>query len=95
MNSDRMDVAYVARLSRLYLTDEEKDLFEGQLAAVVEYIRKIGELDLTGVEPTSHVRAIENVFRDDDVKPGLDRDAALGNAPDSINDHFKVPKIVD
>ena len=63
--TDKIDVAYVARLARLHLSDEEIRTFQPQLEQIVGYIRKISELDLTGIEPTSHAHRVENVFRRD------------------------------
>jgi len=92
---DKIDVAYVAHLARLYLTDEEIGVFQGQLEEIVGYVRKITELDLADVEPTSHVRVMENVFRTDEVRPGLDREQVLAAAPARVGDQFMVPKIVE
>jgi len=91
----KIDVAYVARLARLYLTDEERRTFQSQLEHIVAYVHKIRELDVEGIEPTSHAIAVQNVFRTDDVRPGLDRDAVLANAPARTGDQFMVPKIVE
>ena len=95
MNSGKIDVAYVARLARLYLSEDELLTFDSQLQGVVDYVRKIGQLDVRGIEPTSHAHPVQNVFRKDEVKPGLDREAVLANAPAQANDQFVVPKIVE
>jgi len=92
---DRIDVRYVARLARLNLTEEEARIFQGQLDHILGYVRQINTLDLAGIEPTSHARLLTNVFRKDAVKPGLDRDEVLRNAPAAANDQFAVPKIVE
>jgi len=92
---DKVDVAYVARLARLYLTDEEVKTFQDQMEHVVGYVKKINELDLSGVEPTSHAVAVQNVLREDVVKEGLPRDVVLANAPATVSDQFQVPKIVE
>ena len=93
--ADQMDVAYVARLARLQLADEEVRTFGEQLQQVVAHIRKINQLDLRGIEPTSHAHPVRNVFRKDEVKPGLERDAVLANAPVHGGEQFIVPKIVE
>ena len=93
--ADKIDVAYVARLARLALTEEERQTFQAQLEHIVGYVRKIGELDVTGIEPMSHATAVQNVFRPDVVQPGLDRDAVLANAPARIGEQFMVPKIME
>jgi aspartyl-tRNA(Asn)/glutamyl-tRNA(Gln) amidotransferase subunit C len=90
-----MDVADVAHLARLRLSPEEEAVFGRQLDAVVGYVRKIRELDLSEVEPTSHAHAVQNVFREDRTAPGLDADAVRGNAPAFRDGHFIVPKIVE
>jgi aspartyl-tRNA(Asn)/glutamyl-tRNA(Gln) amidotransferase subunit C len=92
---NKIDVAYVAHLARMHLSDEEIRTFQGQLNQIVGYVRKISELNLAGIEPTSHARMIQNVFRKDEVKPSLDRDVVLKNAPMQSNNQFIVPKIVE
>lgn len=92
---DTINVAYVAHLARLHLTDKEIATFQPQLEHIVEYVHKLNELDLEGVEPTSHARMFENVFREDQVKPGLDHDDVIANAPLSSDGQFVVPKIVE
>jgi len=88
-------VKKVARLARLELTDAEVTEFSTQLSDIVKYIEKLNTLDVDSVEPLAHCLDIHNVFRDDIVKPSLDIDSALANAPDRIDDYFKVPKILD
>lgn len=94
-NSETIDVSYVARLARLHLTDEERQLFQQQLEQIVEYVNKISALDTADIEPTSHANVVQNVFRADVVRPGLDRTDVLRNAPVSANGQFIVPKIVE
>ena len=94
-NAGKIDVAYVAHLARLQLTEPEIAKFQGQLEQIVSFVKKIGELDLSGIEPTSHAYSIVNVFREDESRPGLDRDPVLKNAPATANDQFLVPKIVE
>jgi len=93
--SHTIDVAYVAELARLELTPDEKRLFQQQLETIVSYVEKIGELDLTGIEPTMHGQALVNVFREDVVLPSLDRERVLANAPERNGAEFKLPKIVE
>lgn len=95
MDTDKIDVAYVARLARLYLTDEECAEFQGQLEQIVGYVRKIGDLDLGGIEPTSHAHLVQNVFRSDDARPGLDHDGVMENAPACSDGQFSVPRIIE
>ena len=95
VDADKIDVAYVAHLARVCLTGEEIKTFQGQLEHVVGYVKKINELDLSGVEPTSHAVAVQNVFREDVVKSGLDVEQVMANAPASVSNQFQVPKIVE
>ena len=90
----REEVAHVADLARLELTEEELDLFTGQLAQVLDHAADVSSLDLAGVEPTAHAMAVTNVLRPDEARPCLDRDEVLAQAP-SVEDHrFKVPRIL-
>jgi aspartyl-tRNA(Asn)/glutamyl-tRNA(Gln) amidotransferase subunit C len=90
----REDVAKVARLARLTLTEAELDLFTGQLAQVLAHASDMAELDLEGVAPTAHPFGLINVVRADEVTPSLDRDEVLACAPDAREDRFAVPRIV-
>jgi aspartyl-tRNA(Asn)/glutamyl-tRNA(Gln) amidotransferase subunit C len=91
----REDVEHVAELARLELTAAEKEQFIAQLNNILAYIEKLKELDTTDVEPTSHVIPISNVFRDDEVRPSLDRTKVLRNAPQESHFFFKVPRIIE
>lgn len=93
--ADRLDVEYVAYLARLQLTEKEVELFGSQLGQVLAYVRELGQLDLDDVEPMAHPFSQNNVFRSDEVKPGMTRQAALDNAPMEKMDQFLVPKIVE
>jgi aspartyl-tRNA(Asn)/glutamyl-tRNA(Gln) amidotransferase subunit C len=88
---DRAQVLHVAKLARLRLTDEEVERMSGELSTILEAIEQIAELDLEGVEPTSHVIDLENVLRPDVPRPSLPRERALENAPDAEGDGFRVP----
>jgi aspartyl-tRNA(Asn)/glutamyl-tRNA(Gln) amidotransferase subunit C len=88
---DRGQVLHVARLARLRLGEAEVEAMTGELSSVLDHIEKIGELDLDGVEPTSHVVALENVLRPDEPRPSLPREVALDQAPDSDGSGFRVP----
>jgi aspartyl-tRNA(Asn)/glutamyl-tRNA(Gln) amidotransferase subunit C len=90
----RDEVAHVARLARLQLTDEELDLFTGQLAAVLEHAADVEALDVHDVPPTSHPYELANVLRVDEPRPTLDRDEVLAAAPDAEDGRFKVPPIL-
>ena len=90
----RADVAHVARLARLDLTEDELEMFTGQLAAVLDHAADIEALDTEGVPPTAHPLPIENVFRDDVAVPSLDRDEVLAMAPEAEDGRFRVPRIL-
>lgn len=87
----RDQVLHVARLARLELTDDEVERYSGELSKVLDYIEKIEELDLTDVEPTSHVVDVENALRADEPRPSWPRDAVLAAAPDPADGGFRVP----
>lgn len=88
------DVAHVARLARLDLTEDELEHYTVQLAAVLDHASDLTALDTAGVEATSHPLPLRNVFRDDVARPGADRGEVLAAAP-AVEDHrFKVPPIL-
>ena len=88
---DRDQVLHVAKLARLELSDDEVEQMASELSGILEHVDRISELDLEGVEPTSHVVELENVLRADEPTPSLERDAALLNAPDPADGAFRVP----
>jgi aspartyl-tRNA(Asn)/glutamyl-tRNA(Gln) amidotransferase subunit C len=88
------DVAHVAQLARLALTDEELDRFTGQLAAVLDHATDVAALDTAGVTPTAHPLPLSNVLRDDVVVTGVDRDEVLAQAPAAESGRFRVPRIL-
>ena len=95
MKIDEGQVWRVAQLSRLELTDDETKQFSTQLSAIVAYIEKLNELDTENVEPLAHCLPVHNVFREDVPRPSLSNDAAIANAPERVDEYFKVPKILD
>jgi aspartyl-tRNA(Asn)/glutamyl-tRNA(Gln) amidotransferase subunit C len=88
---DREQVLHVARLARLRLSDEEVARMQRELSTILDHIEKLNELDLEGVEPTSHVVELENVLREDVPRPSLPREKALEQAPDAAGGGFRVP----
>lgn len=88
------DVEHVAKLARLEFTEEEKVKLVHQLNDVLTYMEKLNELDTTNIEPLSHVVDLNNVFREDVVKPSYPREEMLKNAPDKNEEFFKVPKVI-
>jgi len=93
--AEEIDVAYVAQLATIRLTDEESRLFQRQIPVILAYMEKLRRLDVSGIEPTSHGHPVYNVLRDDVPTPGLDAERALANAPARMRNTFKVPRIVE
>jgi len=91
----KMDIEKVAKLARLELSEEEKETFGSQLEQVLGYMEQLNRLDTTGVEPTSHAIPVNNVFREDEVRPSFSQEEVLAIAPDEEIGHFKVPKIIE
>lgn len=90
-----LDVAYVGRLARLSLTDEETELFQKQLGDVLKYAEKLREVDVNNVEAAAHALPIFNVFREDAPRDWFTAQQALSNAPRQANGLFIVPKVVE
>ena len=88
---DRDQVLHVARLARLRLTDDEVERMTGELSQILEHVEKMDELDLEGVEPTSHVVELQNVLREDVPRECLPHERALEPAPDVAEGGFRVP----
>ena len=91
----RDEVAHLARLARLAVTEDELDTFAGQLDVILQAVAQVGEVAAAEVPPTSHSVPLTNVLRDDVVVPGLAREDALAGAPDAEEDRFRVPRILD
>jgi aspartyl-tRNA(Asn)/glutamyl-tRNA(Gln) amidotransferase subunit C len=94
MRLSREDVAKVALLGRLRLSDQELDRLTGQLGRIVEYVEQLGELDTQDVAPMAHAIEIHNVFAEDVVRPSLDRELALANAPKRDFECYRVPAVL-
>lgn len=88
-------VRRVARLSRLKLDDAEVSRLANELSQVLHYVDQLDELDVKDVEPMAHAIELTNVFRADEPRPSLPREAALANAPKSDGKYFLVPPILD
>ncbi len=88
-------IDYVSILAKLDLSEEEKEHAKSDMGRMLDYIDKLNELDTQGVEPVSHIFPMNNVFRDDVVENGDDRDNILKNAPETKDGCFKVPKTVE
>ena len=92
---DDATIEYVGILAKLELSDEEKEQAKKDMASMLDYIDKLGELDTTGIEPMSHVFPVENVMREDVVTNGDGSEETLANAPERHDTSFVVPKTVD
>jgi aspartyl-tRNA(Asn)/glutamyl-tRNA(Gln) amidotransferase subunit C len=90
-----LDVAYVARLARINLTNDEAEIFQKQLDNVLNYVEKLRQIDVTGVEATANSLPVFNVFREDAPWDWFTAEQALSNAPRQANGLFIVPKVVE
>ncbi|MBB5869755.1 aspartyl-tRNA(Asn)/glutamyl-tRNA(Gln) amidotransferase subunit C [Allocatelliglobosispora scoriae] len=90
----REEVAHLARLSRLAVTEQELDVFAGQLDVILQSVARIGDVAAGDIPPTSHSVPLTNVLREDVVVPGLTREEALSGAPDQAENRFRVPQIL-
>ncbi len=94
MSSEKIDVRYVAKLARLALTDDEVERFGAQLGDLLEHVNALGKLDVSHVASTAQVVESRNVEREDVVRPSLDREVVLGQAPQRQGGFFRVPRII-
>lgn len=90
----RDDVAHLAHLARLAVTEQELDVFAGQLDVILGSVARVGEVAAADIPPTSHAVPMTNVFRPDEVRPSLPREAILAGAPAVEDDKFRVPRIL-
>lgn len=95
MSVTKKDVEYIANLARLKFSDEELENFTSELNEILNYVEKLNELNTENIEPLSHPIENINVFREDQLKPSIDREEALKNAPSSTEEFFKVPKVIN
>ena len=98
MAVSREEILKITRLANLTFSDSELEAFTEQFQNILEYVEKLGEVDITGVDPTSHVSLAEKApaegWRADEVRESLPVSESLGNAPDPGDDHFLVPKVL-
>jgi len=95
MEIGKEEVAHVAKLARLDVSEAEQDTFARQLSVILTYMDQLTKLDTSGVEPTATVLPTDNVFRDDEVRSSLPREQALADAPDEAEGFFRVPRILE
>jgi aspartyl-tRNA(Asn)/glutamyl-tRNA(Gln) amidotransferase subunit C len=95
MKISKDQVLHVAGLARLNIDASETDMFADQLGDILEYIETLSQLDTTDVPPTFHAVDISNAFREDRIKPHLDRKKAIANAPEEESGNFIVPKVIE
>jgi aspartyl-tRNA(Asn)/glutamyl-tRNA(Gln) amidotransferase subunit C len=91
----RAEVAHLARLARLALSDDELDRMVSQLDVILGAVARVGEVAAADIPPTSHSVPLTNVFRPDEVRPSLSPEAALSGAPAAEDGRFRVPRILD
>ena len=94
MSADPIDIRYVAKLARIALTDEEVERFGRQLGDLLGHVNALSELDVASIPATAQVIESRNVLREDDVRPGLDRERVLSQAPQRQGAFFRVPRII-
>lgn len=90
-----IDIAHVARLARLGLGPDELEHYRDQLGVILEHAARVQALDTEGVEPTSHPLEFTNAFREDEIRPGLDRDEVLRSAPQTRDGYFVAPPAME
>jgi len=95
MPISKKDVEHIGLLSRIELSPEEKERFTEQLVRILEYIEKLEELDTEDVEPVTHAVVLENVLREDEIRPSLPSHESLAAAPEKRAAFFKVPKVIE
>ena len=95
MANNDFDIHYVANLARIALSPDQEARLAAQLGDILGYVKKLEELDVTGVEPMAHAVPLANVLRTDEVQPSIPQEAALANAPKQAKGLFVVPKIVE
>ena len=93
MSISREDVLHVAKLARLEIPEDQIEHVREELGAILKAVGKVSELDLEGVEPTSHPLDLVNVWGEDEPRPSLPRKDALANAPDPADGAFRVPAV--
>ena len=98
MSISRAEILKIVDLAKLHFSETELDAFTDQFQRILDYIEQLKQVDVDGIEPTSHVSLTEgfeqSLFREDEVRPSLTVEESLANAPDPGHGHFKVPKVL-
>ena len=89
------EVEHIALLARLQLTEEEKRRYQVQLSAILDYVARLQELDTSGIPPTTSILSARRALRADEAQPGLSLPDLLRNAPDVLDDQFRVPPVLE
>ena len=89
------EVAHIARLARVGLSQDEMSRFQDQLSQILDYFQRLQEVDTENVPPTAHTLAMHNVMRDDEPRPSFDKDDILANAPEREGDLFRVRAVLE
>jgi len=95
MSLSRVNVEKIADLARLELSEDEKALYQEQLSAILAYAERLNELDIGNILPTTSAVPLKNVLREDEVRPSLDLEETLFNAPETEKDQFKIQAVFD
>ena len=91
---EKKDIERIADMASIKLSDSEAEKFAGQLDGILQYVDKIKEVDTEDLKPTLYPVSLENIFREDEVRPSLDREKVLNNAPEEKDGQFRVPRIM-
>ncbi len=91
----KKDIEYVAALSRIQLKSEEVNSLTADLERILQYVNKLNTLDVSGIDPTTHVAPLQNVYRDDTVQPSLSQEETLKISVEQHQGAFKVPKVIE
>lgn len=94
MKLSREQVLKIAHLARLELTLEEVERYSTQLSSILDYVEKLNQLNVDGIEPTAHAISVPNPFRNDEAVQNETREQSLSNAPDREGDFFRVPRVI-
>jgi aspartyl-tRNA(Asn)/glutamyl-tRNA(Gln) amidotransferase subunit C len=95
MSLTRKEVEHIALLAHLQLSDDEMELYRGQLEHVLDYASRLGQVDTSAIPPTTTVLPLRSILRDDTRRPSLTREDALANAPQQEREMFRIPPVFE